>query len=713
MPESPKTAFETYLQVFVRRKFTFLGVFVVALAGMGLLTFAVKPQYSSTSRVAVAEPNMVRTPDFMDVYLPGASALTLSGDTYVALIKGLPMAERVSDKLAGEGISVSGKRVAQCVGAEFYEPDMIEITATVPDSLRAVALANAMAETFVEENRDAIRRELSRATDFIEREIVVAQDEWLAAQQDLAAFRARERVANMDNWMGSKMEEIAANQHLVAEKEAALSSNQARLNEVRTLLKPNAVTSLNPREDPVLQGLQTRLVEVETDLAAARGEYAEGHQAVRGAEAKRDRLLAEIRARTEEVLRTPEPVSDPIYYQELRRNLVDLEVGRIGLETELGSLKSQLQQSEDEMNWIPGKVLAYRQLTLQVYAAEQKYSKMLEQLHLARIQVGGVQGNASVIDLAVDSLPTTTQSRLLLYAFVLSLLLGVGAVFVMEYLDDTLRTTEEMSREVQLTPLGVVPRVRAVDRRLLSPDDQRSPLFETYRILRSGVRFAAVNNPIRNLLVTSAVAGEGKSSTVVNLGVVMAAGGQRVLLVDADMRNPTLHRLLGVEPAVGLTSVLLGESSLEEAILSTPYERLRFLPCGPVPPNPVELFESQGMKELVGALRAYADLVIFDSAPTLPVTDAALLAGALDAVILVLAAGEVTTEDSRSSKRILENAGARVIGGILNKVRGVSPDGYYGRYPHREDPGRGLNAGRGRLSRAVNGLTARLGGRGE
>lgn len=713
MPEIPKTAFESYLQTFMRRKFTFLGVFLVCGVGLCLLAMAVKPRYQTTSRVAIADISKMPMPDFLDVYLPGASAMGLAGDTYVALLEGLPMADKVAGRLAEEGIFLDGKTVAFATTAEFFEPDLIEIAATAPDSLRAVALANAAAEVFVSENKDIIKRELNKAVAFIEEELDVAEQEWLDSQNMIASMRQKPEIGYIEQRISSLADQVVEFSKAYAHNRVNIEKTQTEMGELQRLLAPETTTRLNPMEDPVITGMRDKLILAESELALASGEFGAEHPEVMIKRARRDEISREIESRIQTLQTVELPVPDKEYYATLRADFASTQVSLITLQAERVALKGALTTVDEQLNSVAQVHVRYRRVQLQSSVAEEKYRSLMERLETSRIQIEGVQGNASVIDLAVDARPTTTRSKLMFYAVVLSLILGVGAVFVVEYLDDSLKSLDELGSAVGVTPLGAILRMRVPEQRLLAPDDQRSPLFESYRIVRSGIRFAAVNNPIRSLLITSAVAGEGKSSTAVNLGVVMAAGGQRVLLVDADLRNPTLHRLLGKDPVTGLTSVLLGEAGVEESLITTPYERLWVLPSGAVPPNPVELFESENMRKLIRELDAFADVVIFDSAPVLPVTDAALLAGSVDAVVMVMAAGQVSTEDARNAKRILDNSGARVIGAILNKVRRGVTEGYHGRYPYPEDGRRGSSGGRLRVGKAVEELASRITGQGE
>jgi len=197
----------------------------------------------------------------------------------------------------------------------------------------------------------------------------------------------------------------------------------------------------------------------------------------------------------------------------------------------------------------------------------------------------------------------------------------------------------------------------------------RSPVAEAYRTLRNNVQLSNVDNPVRSLLVSSASQDEGKSTTLANLGVTFAQAGNRVVLVDCDLRRPTLHKLFGVPNDKGLTSMLLADQSAALPLLDTPVEGLRLLPSGPPPPNPSELLGSKRLEAAIARLQEEADLLLFDSPPVLAVSDAAVLARRVDAVLLVVSAGKTKRDQASRARQVFDRTGARILGVVLNNAR--------------------------------------------
>ncbi|MBN1641272.1 MAG: polysaccharide biosynthesis tyrosine autokinase, partial [Anaerolineae bacterium] len=245
-------------------------------------------------------------------------------------------------------------------------------------------------------------------------------------------------------------------------------------------------------------------------------------------------------------------------------------------------------------------------------------------------------------------------------------LLGAGAALAIEYLDDTIKTPEDVRQALGLEALGSIGRLSRGADELVVLHDARSPVAEAYRALRTSIRFAGLDAPLRTVQLTSATTTEGKSFTTANLAATMAEAGLKVLAVDADLRRPRLHEIFGVPGERGLTSALLN-GRLNGAVRAAGYEgRLALLPAGELPPNPAEVLGSQRLERVLGELRERADMVVIDSPPVLAVADAAVLAPQVDGVLLVVEAGRTRRGAARQAVERLGQVGARVIGVVLN-----------------------------------------------
>lgn len=222
-------------------------------------------------------------------------------------------------------------------------------------------------------------------------------------------------------------------------------------------------------------------------------------------------------------------------------------------------------------------------------------------------------------------------------------------------------------------------------RRLVVHDDPKAVSSEAFRTLRTNLQFASPDAKLETILITSSVPAEGKSTVCSNLAVSIVQTGKRVILVDCDLRKPTVHKTFGLNNAVGLTSVLTGQVAVEDALQKTHCEGLSVLTAGPLPPNPTELLQSNVMQEVLKKLKLMGDQVLLDAPPVLPVADSMILSTYVDGVVLVIASRQVPREIALRAKELLQNTNARLLGVVLNQVR-YSSDGeqYYYNYYTKE-----------------------------
>ncbi|MGH9189570.1 MAG: polysaccharide biosynthesis tyrosine autokinase [Acidimicrobiales bacterium] len=278
-------------------------------------------------------------------------------------------------------------------------------------------------------------------------------------------------------------------------------------------------------------------------------------------------------------------------------------------------------------------------------------------------------------------------------AIPIGLVIGVALAFLFEHLDDSLKSKEDVERITgpTLPVVGVIPAVRMRDDAgsqlvsLVAPD---SPVAEAYRTMRTSVQFLALDDSLGSIQITSPSAGEGKTTTLANLAVVMARAGAKVVVIDCDLRRPRLHEVFGVPNDIGFTSVFQGQVPLSGALQAIPGERnLRILPSGPLPPNPSELLGSRRTAGILASLKAQGALVLLDCPPIMPVTDAAALSAWVDTTIVVAAYGSTTKRQLQRAIELLRQVDAPLVGTVLNRAQGSESYGYsYGYYHRKAEP---------------------------
>jgi succinoglycan biosynthesis transport protein ExoP len=273
----------------------------------------------------------------------------------------------------------------------------------------------------------------------------------------------------------------------------------------------------------------------------------------------------------------------------------------------------------------------------------------------------------------------------------IGLALGVGLAVLRETLDNRIRNERDVELITDVPILGgIVFDAKAPERPLIVHDDPRSPRAESFRTLRTNLQFLDVGRANRSFVITSSIQSEGKSTTAANLAIALSDTGARVLLVDADLRRPKVHEYLGLEGAVGLTDLLIGRAEPEDVIQPWGKGDLFVLPAGKIPPNPSELLGSDALVKLIGEFNRAFDVVLFDAAPLLPVTDAAILARTVGGTIVVCAAGRTHKNQLKGAFTALSNVDAPVSGVVLTMLPTKGPDAYgYGRYGYGHGYGYG------------------------
>jgi succinoglycan biosynthesis transport protein ExoP len=369
---------------------------------------------------------------------------------------------------------------------------------------------------------------------------------------------------------------------------------------------------------------------------------------------------------------------------DLEKPLRDVEARLLTTTNTLAS--AQLRQQRDS---IADGIRAERN------TLERRRSSFDDQLNQLQLLSGfGTSGGVQLVSKAQVPASPISASPLRNAALGLlgGLLVGLGLAFLLDQLDDRLRRKEELEGAAGVPVLGLLPRVgrrrvRSGVVTLLSPS---SPTAEAYRTLRTSLQFMAIDRPIRSLQVTSPTTGEGKTTVVTNLAASFAQAGQRVILVDCDLRKSRVHDQFGISNERGFTSVLLDQCTLADVITTVEDEPfLAIVPAGPVPPNPSELLATSRALEIIDVLRENCDILLVDSPPVLPVTDALVISRHVDATLLVARTKRSTKRQVARAHELLDQVGAPLVGTVLNGVVHDTGDGYgYGYMSYGEAPAR-------------------------
>ena len=578
--------------------------------------------------------------------------------------------------------SVVQNEVLGRLGAESVEStNIVSLGYRGPDPILAPKILNGATTALQGFGRDQVRDRAQRELDFIEQRLDSALTDLQASSREIRDFKETAEFTNLT----IQEQQLINNFQRTDERLQAFIGQQDALQALTVGLEASGAEGVdlvsfmavlpggvNPQIRGIADNIQDRKNEVQI-LVTEEGKTQNHPEVI----AVRVQLLAretELRAAVAE-------------------NLVVLS-GQIEDE------QSQLDQIRAEQANFPELQNRLDELNIELGLDQDQVRFLRSQQYQAEITSAAASAYVIVVDSASAAYPVTTggQTNLLLGA-ILGLILGVGAAFFLEYLDRTVRTSAEVEMLLSIPVLGIIPRLRKIpeeseadgggtDLPLLVALDPLDPAAEAYRNLRMNLMFMSTEEkPIRTLLLSSPGPNEGKSTTSINLAVMLAQQKHRVLLIDADIRRPALHRAMDVLREPGLTNLLIGDAEIREAVRPNVLPNLDVLPSGPFPPNPSELLSSKKMQQLLRHFEGTYNHIILDSPPILAVTDSAILATHTDGMVLVLRSGETEQRAAERAVDQVRRVGVRVFGAVLNEVASTTvEESYYMQYYYSYHP---------------------------
>jgi non-specific protein-tyrosine kinase len=345
------------------------------------------------------------------------------------------------------------------------------------------------------------------------------------------------------------------------------------------------------------------------------------------------------------------------------------ELKRLQQELDSANSASQIQNLQNQINVLDTKISGW----------QDTYSQLL-----VFLEGGNVNALTVIEEATIPSAPISPNTMMnVLLASVIGIILAVGGAFIVEYLDDTIKTELDVERTARLPTLGGISRIKGGNykEKLIAVREPLSPAVEAYRVLRTNIQYSEANKHLQTLMITGAGPSEGKSICLANLGVVMAQSGLKVIIVDADLRRPVQHEIFGLSKIAGLSDALLNiKSNVKDYIKASQQENLRILTSGFVPPNPAELLGSRKMGEIIEELKSEADIILFDSPPTLVVADSRMLSYLMDGVIIVNDAGHTRTSEAKRAADELRKVQSNLLGVVINHFPTTNDGYYYYRY---------------------------------
>ncbi len=548
------------------------------------------------------------------------------------------------------------------------QSNLVNVRFAAYDPKVAAVVANTLAQLYIEQTVMASGSEQTEAQGWLserlgEQRKAIGQD-----ARQMRDYEKRQGLLNLDE------RQRLAESKLNATHSALVQARTTRLSKEATYRQMTGLTPEQLEESPlvmsngVVQGLRARLAEHERSQQKLADTLGERHPDMQ-------RLQSEI----EDARRR---LNDEI--QKLSRSLeTDYKMALRQEE----SLQSSLDPIQQELDELRQKSVEYGMLKREAEANEQVLKNLINRSKETGLESEIPVRNVRVIEKALPPQSPISPRRRRNYelALIIGLSLGIAITVVLEQMDDSMKTPDDVKQYLGIAFLGMVPDSlrRGQKGVALSPlilNNPRSPLAESYRVIRTNLIFSAAEGRRRALMVSSVNPAEGKSTTVANLAVSLAQNGQSVLVIDADLRRPTLHRHFNVSSVPGLSDAIVGNCTLEQAVRVGVAKGLDVMPCGYVPPNPAELLGSSPMRDLVINLRDAYDWVLIDAPPILTMADAPVLCPVVDGLILVVAAERTARHAALRSIEQVSAVGGRVLGVVLNRVDLERNSYYFGRY---------------------------------
>lgn len=697
---APVLDLAVYWRLVLKHRILILGCFLGVLAIGATLTLLMTPIYTAKATLQI---NREADRVFNSESVRPSESLVQGEEffqTQYGLLRSRSLAERVIESLGlassdatleamgvepppatGSAAAQAARRRAAALGAvqgglsisPVRGSRLVAVGYDNPDPQVAARIANGFAENFIQANLDRKFESSSYAREFLEERIAQTKDRLESAERQLVAYAANQQIINIsepneEGDSGGSSQSLTSN-NLVAlnaalgEARAARVAAEERWRSART----SALMTLpEVLQNPTIQ----RLTEQRAVLDAAYRQKLSVYQPDYPE-------MVQLKAQIDEAEGQIETIAGNI---------------RSSIQSQYEIAARQEQSLQSQVTGLTGDVLDLRDRSIQYNILQREldttrtlYEGLLQRYKEVGVSAGVTANNISIVDQATPPDSPSKPNLLLNIALAAFLGLGLGLVsaLVLEALDETLATPDDAETKLGVPVLGVVPLLEKGQTTSEALTDIRSGFSEAYYSLRTALQFSTPDGAPSSLLITSARPAEGKSTTAYAVALNLARVGRRVLLVDGDLRNPSMHRVVGVENERGMSNLLSGAADLASVTQRTSLENLFFIPCGPLPPNPAELWGGDRLRQILIEARNSFDHVVIDGPPVLGFADSPLLAASVSGVVFVVESRGTRRGQARGALRRLKVGRAHLLGLVLTKFSAKSTS--YGGYDYAYD----------------------------
>ncbi len=681
-----------YFQTLKRRWFPVLGVFCMMV---GLSVYATKflePTYESSGKLLF---KVDRTSSLAGIGEELGELRALLADqtplsTQIEIIYSNRLLQEVIERLNltyEDGVIKDPEDLKHNLDVKILGgTDIVYLSYSSKDPQEAADVVNTLMEVYLQKSIEMNQQEAVQARQFISQQLPNVQEEVFRAEQALRDFKEKNQILDLNQEFNTAVLELADFNRKITALESELNGVNALANSLQTqvgLSLEEAIAINTLSESPVIVGTLSELENVEAELVNERRRFRDQNPRIIALKRKREQLNSLLQNQIQQTLGSGVQVPEGLLRIRVQKNnqlerFIANEVKRLELTRQLESLYASRNAYQERSQILPKLEQQQQELERKVQVAQVTYETLLRNLEEVQVAENKSTNNARILQEAVVSAEgSTAKIPVLALGVMLGGVAATTSVLILEMGDKLIRTAEDTKTLFNYTLLGIIP---SFNKKLLSryfegetnssiPVVEASDSFisEIYRMLQANLKFLSSDKRVKTIVVTSSVPREGKSTVSANLAATLAQLGYRVMLIDADMRQPCQHHLWGLTNAVGLSEVLVDQAGLQTAITPA-IERLDILTAGVTPPNPLALLDSKRMTSLIRNFSEEYDFVIVDTPPLILAADALTLSQMASGVLLVARPRVLDRESGKSAKEMLERSGQRVLGLVVNGI---------------------------------------------
>lgn len=702
-----------------------VGIFSFIFLAVVIGTLLMPARYDATAKVllrkAPASDAVLKSIGMSDTFTTSASLSDTERSNYLALAALRPIAEKtVSDLnlkririrswlinaipgfrtvLAGVGLDMgpaekimTAEELLDRPLSSFIFPrphiaidqhedtDIIEIKGISPLPEQAMAIANSMANNFIEEELKRIRRDYAGAKAFIDHNIVKARQEYIDAITRVQDLKEKEKFVNLDTEATNIIEKISDfkksyedNRLSIHKLKATIRNIESQIKSIPKYQKSSELLKYNE----VILNLKNTLRDLYLSLAETKTRYTSKHPSVIDIENKIAQIKELLQVEMTRIF-GEETVSVDSVYQELSEKLASNYADLAGYEIQNEVLPKIIDRYDNEMMKMPKQVAEYTKLQLSVSVIQDVYNALLKHHYQVGMMESVALSNIYLVEAAIEPQKNDSKHKKpslpinLIMAVIMGFIFSIGGILFVNYLDDTIKSAKDIETDGELNFLGHVMELDKKTRKLIFHMDPKHPFNESIRSIRNNINHAFSNKMLKSIVVTSHFDLEGKSFFAANLAVSLANEGKKVLIVDGDLRKSGIWNYFGLPRGAGLTDYLLGNSEFESVLCKTDIEGLHIIPSGSVPHDPAKLVETDNLRDLILQMAGVYDVVIIDTPSLKTASDAIILGRWTDGSIIILQEGRVRTNDFSDMLALFKRAKVNLIGAVFNRGRNNS-----------------------------------------